>query len=1019
MKKLRKIMLSLIAVFALCGIASCMNTTSKAILTINKTSITLEVGEEVNVLATKENTKDDIVWTSEDTSVATVDNGCVTGVSVGETQIKVTCGSLEKTCQVTVTTPSVVGTLTVDYETVSLNEGSKLTVSASVLYKEANVAALNYSFTEDSNEKVVKLTQKDNSCEILAVGYGTATITVHTTHLGVELTKTISVEVKRDISLEATNLELTEQGYSCNLVSYIPQGMEQNYKKEITPMFKVVASGAEVTGAQVSLTDKTNNGVIEIANNKITALKKGEASVEAKYVDVSGEETSIIINVKVESVKVTKNETFDLDKTANRLVLPASCFEGEIAQASLKDTSLTVSKENGEVVLSGFDSLEVGNQTLTVETSVATYVYQVCVVTKVLNTKEDLDQLGTLSSIGNAVWDGYFVLGQDIDYQGVFTTFCGFNEGGTWGGETGFVGTFDGRGHKINGFQTAGAFGGLFGTIGNNGVVKNVIFTNAEVKDSADRSGIVASFVYGTIENVYVEVKQNGAWWCGGVCEYAYSSAVLKNIVVVVTETNGRDTNFALTSFSYDEAQILDCYSVGALGLYRNGGDSPVVASDGATHKNFASLLEMKNASLDLSTFTNAMWDTTNQLPLYVGYFNQVRNDKETVAITNDISQEVQGKLELTGSKDYTYSLKEAVAGITLDGTTVTVVGNYNKTFTVVATHILDASITVERTFKVCDREVVQLTNKEDVVLSNPTTELTIDQIGTDTISKITINGVEVTFTQENQKITLSNYASVACGEQDVVLEGAKANYQGKFVMITKVISSTSDWLEAVALKQNNILMGYYVLASDLDYLDTAIPEINAGLGWGAVYGFTGTFDGRGHQIKNVTLGGDNLAFFGTLGIAGVIKNVAFTNATISWGGHTGVVCNLVYGTIENVFVEFSSNGGWWTGGIASHVAAEASISHCVVKCTSATNSDSRSILAACVQDSTKVTQCVGVGILDFAHEGLDAPGAIVVGANNNTFANEEAYNSATLNLDSWDTSVWNISSGRPVFITK
>ena len=74
-------------------------------ITINDASYNLTgVGSTQNVdyTVTPENTTETILWSSSDESVATVTNGVITSVGVGEATITVTCGSYSDTCTVTV-----------------------------------------------------------------------------------------------------------------------------------------------------------------------------------------------------------------------------------------------------------------------------------------------------------------------------------------------------------------------------------------------------------------------------------------------------------------------------------------------------------------------------------------------------------------------------------------------------------------------------------------------------------------------------------------------------------------------------------------------------------------------------------------------------------------------------------------------------------------------------------------------------------------------------------------------------
>lgn len=1012
---MKKIVLSVLCLLCVGFLFGCVTKKVDPTLELDKLSIELKVDEEAIITATTTNTTEEVVWSSKNIDIATVENGKVTAVNVGETFVVAVCGELTKECKVVVKAPNVVGTLEVDYKSVSLDEGATLTLTATVNYKNEVVDGLSYSFK--ANSDVVTLKVNDNKCTITANHFGVTTIDIVTTHYGVELKETVTVEVKRNLSLEVDELELSEQGYLLALSTYVPTGKEDEYISEYQPSVKVISNEQELDNIEYVLTNKSQNNVIEIVDNKIKALSAGQANVEVKYVDIDETEYIVNIVVTVSRVEVVLDTKITLDKNVGYYEFDSNSFNGEVLSATIGDFDLEVVNEDNKVKVQGLNNLLVGEKELTIVTNKESVKIPVLVVTMVINTKEDLDNMGAVASTGNAVWDGYFILGSDIDYNDTFTTFCGLEQGGTWGGTTGFIGTFDGCGHTIKGFRTAAALGGLFGTIGSAGVVKNVGFIDAEVADSADRSGIVASFVYGTIENVFVDVNQNGAWWCGGVCEYAYSGANLRNIMVVVNKTNGRDTNFALTSFSFDDANIVNCYSIGSLGLYRNGGDSPVVVPNRDDAANYATFKDMADVKVDLSSFTG-FWTINNNIPVFASFVDYQRVNADAVAITNDNSVKVVGTLEIVGDSAYTYSLKEEVAGITINGNIITIVENFGTTFTVVATNILDETIVVEKEFTVADKGTLALANY-DIEVGTATTTLQVENLNNDIIKKIMVEGAEVLFTQDGNSITLSDYSTMQLGPKSVSIEGTISNYTATFTYVTKVIKTTEDWAIVAATTVGDALSGYYVLAANLDYTDKVVPTINTGLGWGAVFGFVGTFDGRGYKISNITLGGDQLGFFGTLGIAGVVKNVAFTSCEISWGGQTGIVSNLVYGTIENVYVDFASNGGWWTGALAGFIRSEATINNCIVNVQSSTVSDNRSMFGAIIQDSSKLTNCFGFGILEAGYEGSDAPGAAISGSTFKGFDTVETFKEASIDITSFDTNIWDTSSGVPTFILK
>ncbi len=97
------------------------------------------------------------------------------------------------------------------------------------------------------------------------------------------------------------------------------------------------------------------------------------------------------------------------------------------------------------------------------------------------------------------------------------------------------------------------------------------------------------------------------------------------------------------------------------------------------------------------------------------------------------------------------------------------------------------------------------------------------------------------------------------------------------------------DWLEgewyhiytAEQLKDNANPAGHYILEADLDFAGETWPSIFA------TGSFSGSIEGNGHIIKNVTfnqtkMDAENTGLFGTLQSGSVIKDVTFENVTFT-----------------------------------------------------------------------------------------------------------------------------------------
>lgn len=81
-------------------------------ITLDKDTLTIARGETATLTATVEpaDTTDKVVWSSADKTIATVENGVVTAVGLGETTITAACGDKTASCKVTVTKATIAGT---------------------------------------------------------------------------------------------------------------------------------------------------------------------------------------------------------------------------------------------------------------------------------------------------------------------------------------------------------------------------------------------------------------------------------------------------------------------------------------------------------------------------------------------------------------------------------------------------------------------------------------------------------------------------------------------------------------------------------------------------------------------------------------------------------------------------------------------------------------------------------------------------------------------------------------------
>ena len=132
----------------------------------------------------------DIVWSSADENIATVENGIVIGISEGVVSITATIGATAKTCTVTVTENEAFPALNVSQKDAMPRVGGSVKVDANIRFNGEIVDFDDYIWTS-SNEDVATV----ENGEIKGVSKGEATITVTATFNGVLLSETITVTV--------------------------------------------------------------------------------------------------------------------------------------------------------------------------------------------------------------------------------------------------------------------------------------------------------------------------------------------------------------------------------------------------------------------------------------------------------------------------------------------------------------------------------------------------------------------------------------------------------------------------------------------------------------------------------------------------------------------------------------------------------------------------------------------------------------------------------------------------------
>ena len=322
---------------ATCGVTVTVPVTG---VTLSQTELSLVKGATATLTATvvpSDATNQKVMWRSNNTSIAKVENGIVTAVSAGNATITVTTedGNHTATCEVTVTVP-VTGVMLSQTE-LSLVKGATATLSATVVPADATNKKVTW---RSSNTSIATV---ENGI-VTAVSAGNATITVTTEDGNHTATCEVTVTVPATgVTLSQTELPLAKGATATLTATVVPFD----------------ATNQKVTWRS------NNTSVATVENGTVTAVSGGNATITVTTED--GNHTATCeVTVTVSATGVTLSQTeLSLVKgataTLTATVVPSDATNQKVTWSSNNTSVATV--ENGTVT-----AVSGGNATITVTT---------------------------------------------------------------------------------------------------------------------------------------------------------------------------------------------------------------------------------------------------------------------------------------------------------------------------------------------------------------------------------------------------------------------------------------------------------------------------------------------------------------------------------------------------------------------------------------------------------------------------------------------------------------------------
>ena len=240
------------------GLSSCSkDEVAVTSLTLSEQTVTLEKGYSTKLVATispSDSSNPNVIWKSEDESIATVtNNGVVNAIKGGITTItaKSEDGGFTASCQIIVNI--AVSNLILSEQTVTLEKGTNTTLIATISPSDSSNPNILWKSEDESIATVT------NNGAVSAIKTGTTTITAITEDGG--FTASCQIIVKVDV----TGLEISETSLS------LTKGLQKQLSVSFFPI--------DATNRDITWTSSDSNIVSVDGNGLVKALKVGKASI--------------------------------------------------------------------------------------------------------------------------------------------------------------------------------------------------------------------------------------------------------------------------------------------------------------------------------------------------------------------------------------------------------------------------------------------------------------------------------------------------------------------------------------------------------------------------------------------------------------------------------------------------------------------------------------------------------------------------------------------------------------------
>ncbi|MCL2369661.1 MAG: Ig-like domain-containing protein [Firmicutes bacterium] len=1002
---------------------------------------TLEIAGTYQLVATvapATATNQAVTWASSDNAIATVgDTGLITAVSAGTATITVTtvAGGHTATFMVTVS-PAItnipVAGVTLNETAGSVTVGGEITLTATVAPANATNQKVTWSSSDDAIATVV-------NGVVAAMSAGTATITVTTVDGGHTATFAVTVNAA---TVPVAGVTLNEAAGSVTV------GGEITLTATVAP--------ANATNQNVTWSS-SNEAVAIVVDGVVTAVEAGTATITVTTVD-GGHTATFTVTVNANNVPtvifITQYEFLPFgDTQIVAEVEPIGADQGLIF--TLVDPVSGVDITTGGLVT-------IANN---IEGVVTFVVRATSVADSSLYADRQFSALGWVMIANAAGFEALFLdsanaggryrLTANIDLSGFEITDSLF-------GGADFTGILDGNGHTISGINGGIVanvyYRGLFGTISQTGIVRNIGFVTTDAGFSLNSLGaFLARRNDGLIENIYIQGYLNiDANWTAGWVFYAGTGTIRNSWSALVARgddavqvTRNQQRHFAANPVAGSFSGLFaDTTVTGATHWLQNGNPAPLGTTWMMTTAQMQSGFPFEDWDLNVWTFEAGSYPR-----LVAG--GRTITPVTGVTLTGltdeiDAGETVQLAVTITPNdatiNDVIFSTSNAevavvsatglVTGLSAGTATITVTtadGRHTDTFVVTVRGdsptgiiVLNDSLVLNRGYNPINFAIAPAGALQEAVVS------LVDSAGSPQVyTGITVDGDVIIVTADAEdaiqvfvRVAVAGHPTIYTIEIFVVnnptVSGIEIN--GVEFEITEINSqtfvkiSTEAQFRAWATSPNaEDFARNFVFTNDI----ILYGAFNTPIGQAATTSFTGTLDGNGFALRNLQ-GSSTAADFGLfreIGVGGILRNIGIVTggnglvATGTGSHNNALIARRNHGLVENVFAQgrisggTANFGGWFlsneaTGRIINSYSLLRVYQQAAHRATRniARTSNAAHILGTFVcADTTGATRVFG-----------DNPSALDA----NILPIAQMQDPATFRAAEWDETVWYLADG-------